>query len=64
MTLGTRHLFYAKFLFEQKRFAEAAKHAREGLALYAEGVEPGDRELAYITKLMEPVLRAGDHPAS
>lgn len=62
--LGTRHLFYAKFLFEQRRFAQAAQHAREGLALYAEGVPPDDKELAYIRTLMQPVLRAGEQPLS
>ena len=57
---GTHHFFIAKLLFEQKRFAEAAKYARDGLALYEQGVEPGNRELAYQRQLLEPVLRAGE----
>jgi hypothetical protein len=64
VTFGTRHLFYAKFLFERRRFAQAGIHARQGLELYAEGVEADDKELAYIRRLMAPVLRAAAEPAS
>ncbi|MDX2093357.1 MAG: hypothetical protein SFX73_36270 [Kofleriaceae bacterium] len=55
---GTRHLFYAKFLFDRRRVSEAATHARDGLAIYAAGVPVGDRELAYLRRLMAPILRA------
>lgn len=64
ITLGTQHLFYAQFLFQRRRFAEAAKHAREGIAIYAEGVEPGDRELAFIRRDMERVLNAVEEEPS
>lgn len=45
---GTHKLFYAKLLYAQKRFAEAAQQASEGLAIYAEGVEPDYPELARV----------------
>lgn len=61
---GTRHLFYAKFLYERRRFAQAGIHARQGLELYAEGVAADDKELAYIRRLMAPVLRAAEQSPS
>ncbi len=61
--LGTRHLFYAKFLFERRRFTEAGIHARAGLALYEEGVGPHDGELALIRRDMAAVLRAAEEPS-
>jgi hypothetical protein len=44
---GTRHLFLAKLL-DALGHAEAAMHAREGVALYAKGVTATDRELAFV----------------
>ena len=44
---GTRHLFLAKLLDALGR-AEAAVHAREGVAWYARGVAADDRELAFV----------------
>lgn len=61
---GTRRLFYAKFLFERGRFVEAAKHAREGIATYSEGVPPDDKELAYLRQLMVPIVKAGEEEPS
>ncbi|HEY3808208.1 MAG TPA: hypothetical protein VGL61_36765 [Kofleriaceae bacterium] len=48
IVLGTRHMFYAKHLHAARRFREAAHHASEGVAWYAKGCAPGDRELAFV----------------
>ncbi|MET7399014.1 hypothetical protein ABZS66_36600 [Dactylosporangium sp. NPDC005572] len=57
--LGTHRLFCAKLLHGQQRHTEAARHAREGLAIYASGVAPDYPELARIWVDLMPVLR---HP--
>lgn len=59
---ATEHLFFAKFLYEKQRFAEAAVHARVGLELYSEAHPEGSKELTYIRQLMTPVLMAGESP--
>jgi hypothetical protein len=48
IVLGTRHMFYAKHLHAAARFREAAHHAAEGVAWYAKGCAPDDRELAFV----------------
>ncbi|GAA2344893.1 hypothetical protein GCM10010170_030690 [Dactylosporangium salmoneum] len=55
--LGTRRLFYAKLLHAQRRFADAARHASEGLAIYAQGVEPDSPELARLKVHFAPILQ-------
>lgn len=57
---ATEHLFFAKFLYERQRFAEAAVQARVGLELYSEAQPDGSKELTYIRQLMTPVLMAGE----
>lgn len=57
---ATEHLFFAKFLYERLRFAEAAVQARVGLELYSEAQPEGSKELTYIRQLMTPVLMAGE----
>jgi len=65
VVLGTRQLFYATFLHRLHRYGEAGRLATEGLASYARGVPAGDRELAYLCSLMEPIQRdAREHPPS
>ena len=62
--LGTRKLFYAKLLHARQRFADAARHASEGLAIYAQGVEPNHPELARVRADLAPILkRAPDQPS-
>ncbi|MFF5232824.1 hypothetical protein [Dactylosporangium sp. NPDC000521] len=55
--LGTRELFYAKLLHARQRFADAARHASEGLAIYAQGVEPNHPELARLRAYFAPILK-------
>ncbi|WP_433611419.1 hypothetical protein ACQP2P_44215 [Dactylosporangium sp. CA-139114] len=55
--LGTRRLFYAKLLHAQRRFADAARHASEGLAIYAHGVAPDHPELARLKVYFAPILK-------
>jgi hypothetical protein len=55
--LGTHKLFYAKLLHAQQRFADAARHANEGLAIYAQGVEPKSPELARVRADLAPILK-------
>lgn len=59
---ATQHLFFAKFLYERQRFAEAAEEARRGLELYSEAQPDGSKELTYIRQLMTPILMAGEPP--
>lgn len=57
--LGTQKLFYAKLLYAQQRFADAARYATEGLAIYAQGVAPNHPELARIRADLAPILKQG-----
>ncbi|WP_238010468.1 hypothetical protein KZZ52_25085 [Dactylosporangium sp. AC04546] len=57
--LGTHKLFYAKLLHAQQRHGEAARHAREGLAIYEQGVAPDYPELPRLWADLAPILR---HP--
>lgn len=59
---GTHKLFYAKLLYAQQRFADAARQASEGLAMYAEGVQPDDPEPARVRADVAPILRRVDSP--
>jgi nucleotide-binding universal stress UspA family protein len=58
--LGTQKLFYAKLLYAQQRFADAARYATEGLAIYAQGVAPNHPELARIRADLAPILKHTD----
>ncbi|GAA2631027.1 hypothetical protein GCM10010399_73810 [Dactylosporangium fulvum] len=55
--LGTHKLFYAKLLHAQQRFADAARHASEGLAIYTQGVEPNHPEFARLRADLAPILK-------
>lgn len=61
---ATQHLFFAKFLYERQRFAEAAEEARRGLELYSEAQPDGSKELTYIRQLMTPILLAAEPPTT
>jgi hypothetical protein len=62
--LGTRKLFYAKLLHAQRRSAEAAQQASDGLAIYMQGVEPDHPEIRRLRVELAPILKAaGDQSA-
>ncbi len=63
--LGTRQLFYAMFLHDRGRLAEAAEQAAAGVASYARGTSSEDKELGVVREMAAKIIRdAQGHPAS
>jgi hypothetical protein len=65
IAIGCHHLFYAKFLSDRGRHAEAVHHAERGLAWYERGFAPDHSELHFTRRFVAALIRtARAHPPS